>query len=110
MNTQTAEDKLAGVQAARLILQRLNQDDDPQLARLPPVHREVLKALVLAKMHPDIEARVICTNIEDLAEATTCVLLVGKGIEGSSWRMEDLMLELPNGSAVVVVPRLHFPT
>jgi hypothetical protein len=87
-----------------------------QLRELEPASRfyakeerivvEVAKAATVAMLTLDIEARVVCDSPSDFAKAQ--VMLSGTAFVkhvGGTWKAETSTLELPNGSAVVVVER-----
>jgi hypothetical protein len=89
--------------SANLTLLRLNNKARRESQWAPPVARETAKAMTVAQLHRDVEARVICNTIDEAA--WVCALLCGETAKsiGGKWSMKDLTLELPNGSAVVVV-------
>jgi hypothetical protein len=63
---------------------------------------ETSKAITVAQLHPDIEARVVCKTIDDAVEAM--LILEGNVCRdiGGTFSVSTRTLELPNGSAVVV--------
>jgi hypothetical protein len=71
-----------------------------------PILVEIAKAMTLALLHKEIEARVVCDTVADYAKA---VLLFSTGRlgkdHGGKWAKDTL--ELPNGSAVVVILRVN---
>jgi hypothetical protein len=69
-----------------------------------PVLVEVCKALTLAILHEGIEARVVCRNSMEAADACTMLIrrMADKDFAGAKWDHEKLELVLSNGSAVAV--------
>lgn len=63
-----------------------------------PILLETAKAITLAESHKNIEARVICTDVNDAISSVLHLMKCGLG----KWSMIKKTLELPNGSAVVV--------
>jgi len=70
-----------------------------------PIVVEVAKAVTLALLHQEIEARVVCYSPQDFARAL--LLLAGRvcGDHHGKWDARKRTLEYPNGSAVVAVAR-----
>jgi hypothetical protein len=70
-----------------------------------PIVVEVAKAVTLALLHKEIEARVVCYSSDDFARAT--FLLSGRvtGDHAGKWDARTSTVEFPNGSAVVAVAR-----
>jgi hypothetical protein len=70
-----------------------------------PIAIEVAKAVTVAAMNPDIEARVICTSVTD--EIMAVLILRGNvgSSQGAAWSTETKSLEFQNGSAVVVIAK-----
>ena len=69
----------------------------------PAICKEVAKALTLAKLHGDIEARVVCDNFIDASVACGLLYRASFMSAGGKWDATDQLLELPNGSAVRVM-------
>jgi hypothetical protein len=75
------------------------------LARVSPSEdTEVAKALVLADVHPGIEARVICRNPRSATRALAIIYSheMRKRMN-AKWNVAEGGLELPNGSIVAVM-------
>jgi hypothetical protein len=68
-----------------------------------PIVLEVSKAVTVAQLHRDIEARVVCHSISDGLNAVA-ILSGPKFLAsvGGHWDKDALEMTLPNGSAVVV--------
>jgi hypothetical protein len=92
LNTLMAMVSLSPLDAEAVAVQ-----DDPVLV-------EVCKALTLAILHDNIEARVVCRNALEAVDA--CTMLIrrsgDKYFAGSQWDSVKLELVLSNGSAVSV--------
>ena len=86
---------------AKLDLIRLDEYAAQTCNGVPPVAREVSKAMTVARLHPGVEAHVICDTMDDAVEA---IFLLAENVRGK-WDKEKLTLEFPNGSAVVVKMR-----
>lgn len=68
-----------------------------------PLVKSVCKAMTLAKLHPDIEAHVVCRSVDEaLKVAATLARLVRPGERVDP---EKHTLEFPNGSAVKIEVR-----
>ena len=85
---------------ARLNLMRLN--DQARGLPGPPILIEVSKAITLAELHRDIEARVVCTTVDDVVDAML-LLSTKLGSDRGKWSFLTKTLEMPNGSAVVLI-------
>ena len=74
-----------------------------------PIVIAVAKALTLAQLHPDVEARVVCDTLADAVDAL--LILHGRVGQqcGGKWSILTKTLELPNGSAVVIELKLPGP-
>jgi hypothetical protein len=87
---------------------RLAQGDLYELNRLvsgqpeEPILIEVAKAVTVALLHGEVEARVLCYQPSDFTKAS--LLLAGRLATDhqGSWNPATRTLELPNGSTVVV--------
>jgi hypothetical protein len=88
---------------ARVELRHL--DLEASKVKQDPIVVEVSKAVTLALLHKEIEARVVCYSPQDFARAL--LLLAGRvsGDHNGKWDARKRTVEYPNGSAVVVVLR-----
>jgi rhodanese-related sulfurtransferase len=102
--TNNREDEEATLQMARFDLMELDGAtwSAKDLLHAKPIDIEVSKALTVAQLHKDIEARVICDTVLDVYRAVKMLKQATLSNFDGKWDQETRTLELPNGSAVVV--------